>query len=262
VVVSKGEHILGGHPITEIDVWNYYSGVKGDMLKELKGREIFIGIKKEGVLKKGEKPVYIRHPYDKKTDYIHINNGDDFEIYHSGRTLEYHITMPAMCPYYIVDFDATSFDQAKKVTAEVADKIKDLPEVKRVEIRYSGKRGFHVLGWLKKAIPIDRAREQLKDWLKAEFSDHKDVVVGESPSGSKGALGVSPMKLNGGQVALWSLRVTGLCCIEVPRAKLPGFRQEEATLDKVYKKLTGKNFLWGAEKKAAQRVIRAFLSKE
>lgn len=253
VVISKSELIAGDKEIREIDVYNYYSGVKSKMIPELKGRNLFIAVKPK-ILKKGEKPVYIRHPYDKKTDYIRINNADDFETYHSGKTVEYHVTMPQIAPYYVIDFDAAGdWKTTKEITAEIADELKKLPEVKSIEIRYTGKRGFHVLGWLKKAKDVDDSREYLKQWLKDTFGDRDDVVVGESPSGKKGALGLSPMKLNGGQVAKFSLRITGLCCIEVPRASLMGFEKEDATIDKVYKKLTGGTFGYN-KKEAADKI--------
>jgi predicted kinase len=244
IVVSSKENMVGGKPITELDVWNYYSGVKGKMLEELKGRNLFVGIKAEGELKKGQKPIYVRHPHDGKTEYIRINNAKDFEEYHTGRTLEIHVTSDKSTPYYIIDFDAGDepFSQTKKITADIADELGKLPEVKSVDTRYTGKRGFHVLGWLKKARDVNDAREFLKGWLKEKFGDRDDVVIGESPSGKKGALGLSPMKVNGGQVALWSLRISGLCCVEVPRAKLMGFEKEDASIDKTYKKATGRPF--------------------
>jgi len=236
-------------------MWNYYSGVKGKMLSELKGREMFIGIVPKGY-KKGQKPVYVRHPYDKKTDRILINSEKDFDTYHSGRTVEYHITMPHMAPYYVIDYDAgdESFPQTKKVVAEIADRLRKLPEVKSVEIRYTGKRGFHVLGWLKKARDVDEARDLLKSWLKDNFGERDDVTIAESPSGKKGALGLSSMKENGGQVALWSLRVTGRCCVEVPRASLMSFEKENATIDKTFKKATGNAFTFGKMTKQASKL--------
>ena len=261
IVITKQQSLVGKE-MSEIDVYSYYTdGVVTEMLKELKGREMFIGMRLKD--HPGPKPTYIRHPYDGKTEYIHINNKEDMEIYHSGRTVEYHITMPAICPYYVVDFDAVEdWPTTKKIIGEIADFLDKLPEVKSVDIRYSGKRGFHLLGWLKKPMPVDKAREALKEHLKETFGDRDDLVLGESPSGKKGALGVSPMKLNGGQVALWSLRVTGLCCVEVPRAKLAGFQREDARPEKVYKQLTGKTLVPVREKEAADRVIQSFLNKE
>ena len=72
------------------------------------------------------------------------------------------------------------------------------------------------------------------------------------------------MKINAGQVALWSLRVTGLCCVEVPRAQLMRFDRSDATIDKVYKKLTGKTFVWNnkTEQKITARIIARFLARD
>ena len=256
VIITKKES-LSGKEYQEKDVWSYYEGVKSEILKEIKGRNVFIR------LKTNSGAIYIRHPFTGKGEYISINNDKQFEEYHTGRIVEFHVTMPAQCPYYVVDFDAVGdWGKTKAITAEIADGLKKLPEVKEVEIRFSGKRGFHVLGWLKKSKPIDKAREDLKAWLKENFGDRNDLVVAESPKGSKGALGVSPMKLNGGQVAKWSLRITGLCCVEVPRAKLMSFNKEDASLEKTYKKLSGKAFVSVEKKVLAGKVVRAFLESE
>lgn len=244
--------------IREIDVYNYYEGVKGKMLEELKGRNIFIGIiPKE--YKPGSKPVYVRHPYDKAADYITINSEKDFEIYHTGRTLEVHITMPQAAPYYVVDYDAGDepFSKTKFIVGEIADKLKALPEVKDIEIRYTGKRGFHVIADLKKSRDVDEARTFLHGWLKKNFSNRDDVVFGESPSGGKGALGLTCMKLNGGQIAKWSLRPSGRCCVDVPRANLASFQKEDADMEKAYKKATGKTFVF--QKEQATRIVKAFM---
>jgi len=218
-------------------------------------------VKPKGVLRPGQKGIYVRHPYHGNTEYIRISNFKEFQEYHSGRILEYHVTMPQMTPYYIIDFDAPGeFSQTTKITAEIADAMGKIPEVRKVEIRYTGKRGFHILGWLKKARDVNDSRNFLKEWLRKTFGDRKDVVIGESPKGSKGALGLSPMKLNGGHVALWSLRISGLCCIEVPRAKLPTFKREEASIEKAYKKATGKTFSFGKEHAAS--VINGFINED
>jgi hypothetical protein len=243
-----------------VDIWNYYSGIGKKMIPELKGRNLFIGVVPKGY-KSGQKPIYIRHPYHGNTEYIRIDSSKEFETYHSGRTVEFHVTMPQQCPYYIIDIDAPGkFSDTKKITAEVSDALGKIPEVKNVEIRYSGKRGFHILGWLKKSKDVNDARNFLHDWLKETFGDRDDVILGESPKGDKPALGLSPMKVNGGQVALWSLRVSGLCCIEVPRAQLMSFERENASIDKAYKKATGKIFSFGKEHVAS--VIYNYINED
>lgn len=259
IVITKGENPAGLKDIKEIDVYNYYEGVKGKLIPELRGYNLFIVIKPKGVLRPGQKGIYIRHPYDKKTEYIRINNEKEFEEYHSGRTVEYHLTSPRMVPWYIIDIDPGSegFSHIKKVVAEVADELKKVSEVKKIEIRYTGKRGFHVLGWLIKSKNVNNARKFLNVWLKNNFGERNDTVIGESPKGKKAALGLSPMKLNGGHISKYSMRITGLCCLEVERSKLMEFKKEDASIEKTYKKITGKSF----HIKMARRVIDAFLKE-
>jgi len=260
VVITKGENIAGLKDIKEIDVYNYYEGIKGKLIPELRGYNLFVVVKPEGVLGPGEKGVYIRHPYDKKTEYIRINNEKEFETYHSGRTVEYHLTSPQRVPWYIIDIDPGSggFSKTKEIAADVADELNKISEVKKVEIRYTGKRGFHIFGWLKKSKDVDDARKFLQKWLKETFGDRNDTVIGESPSGKKAALGLSPMKLNGGHVSKYSMRISGLCCMEIERSKLMSFKREDASIEKSYKKITGKSF---QSREAARRVIEAFLKE-
>lgn len=239
VVISEKERLLDGSAIREIDVWTYYEGIKNELIDQLKGRDLFV------VIKTDSKKIYKRHPYDKKTEFIRINDTKDFEEYHSGRTVEYHVTMPSEAEYYIVDFDPSpelNFDKVESIAAEIADAISDNPDVKKTDIRYTGKRGFHILGYLKDPKDINQAREDLTGYLKDNFGDREDLTIAESPKGKKSALGVSPMKLNGGHVALHSMRVSGLCCMEVPRSKLTSFKRDEARIKNRYKEITGKKF--------------------
>jgi len=260
VVISKSENIVGLKNIREVDVYNYYEGIKSKLIPELKKYELFVVVKPKGVLKPGEKGVYIRHPYDKKTNYIHIDNDKEFETYHSGRTVEYHITSPQKVPWYIVDIDPGSedFSHTKGIIADVADELKKIPEVKKIEIRYTGKRGFHILGWLKQSKDVNDARKFLQEWLKENFGDRDDTTIAESPKGKKAALGLSPMKLNGGHISKYSMRITGLCCMEIERNKLMSFNKEEASIEKSYKNITGKTFQM---RESARKVIEAFLKE-
>jgi len=260
VVISKEENIAGLQDITEANVYDYYSPeVQREMIKELKGKNLFVVIKPKGVLKPGQKPVYIRHPYHGGlTEFIRINNLKDFSKYRSGRAVEYHTTMGQQTDLLIIDFDAPGkFSQTTKITAEIYDAMEKIPEVNRVIVHYTGKRGFHVLGFLKKPEDVNNARNFLKDWLKKNFGSRSDAVIGESPIGSKGSLGLSPMKKNAGHIAEWSMRVSGLCCVEVPRSKLLSFKREDASIDKTYKKITGYTFSFkSTDKKVASVVAR------
>lgn len=238
-VISSQENIASNEVIEEIDVWSYYDGIKSDLIDELKGHDLFIVVKTE------KRPIYIRHPYDKKTEFIRINNEDEFKEYHSGRTVEYHITAEKKVPYYIIDFDpydGMPWTKTKDVALEIADALGDLEEVTRTQIRYTGKRGFHIFGYIKEEKPVSEAREMLEKFLQDHFGDRDDLIISESPKNSKGALGLAPMKYNGGHVALHSMRVTGCCCVEVSREDLKRFKKEDAYFREVFQEITGKKY--------------------
>lgn len=253
IVISKKENIENLRAIKEIDVYNYYEGIKNVLIKELKGNDLFIVIKPNG------KPVYIRHPYDKETEFIRINNEEEFEEYHSGRTVEYHITMPKKTSKYIIDYDpreGETWEKTKSNALEIATNMKKISQVKGIEIRYTGKRGFHIHGKIKSEENVEDAHNFLKEWLQDTFKDRTDLIIAESPTEKESALGLSPMKYNGGHIAKYSLRVSGLCCIEVPENNLENFEKKDASMKETYKQITGKKLKM---KEAAKRVIESFL---
>ena len=229
-----------------------------------KGKNLFVVIKPKGILKSGQKPIYIRHPYHGgRTEFIRINNPKDFSEYRSGRAVEFHTTMGQQTDLLIIDFDAPGkFSQTTKITAEIYDAMEKIPGISSTEARYTGKRGFHIISKLKKSKDVNEARNFLKGWLKETFGDRNDVVLGESPVSGKGSLGLSPMGVNKGHVAKWSLRVSGLCCVEVPRSKLLTFKREDASIDKTYKKITGNAFSFKSTAKKVASVIDRYNSQD
>jgi hypothetical protein len=164
------------------------------------------------------------------------------------------------------------FNKAKKTAGDIADAMKKIPEVGTVSINYTGKRGFHIFGKLKGKKDVNDVRKFVQEWLKETFGNDDRYTLGESPTKGKIALGVAPLKINGGHVALWSMRVSGLCCVEVPRDKLSSFTRESATPQKIHQKLTGKplkqikklasNKLKGKKMSSEKKVVESFLQRE
>jgi hypothetical protein len=109
---------------------------------------------------------------------------------------------------------------------------------------------------LKSKRKIEDIKKDLEDRLKEYFKDAKEIIVSSNkPSGHKINVDLSPMKVNGGHVALYSMRIsTGLCCIKVDSLK--SFKKEEAKFDRVYQKLTGKKFKWDNKKKGYLEVLQ------
>ncbi|MDD5650085.1 MAG: hypothetical protein PHF86_06680 [Candidatus Nanoarchaeia archaeon] len=246
LVVKKNEYFSNG--VKEIDVWNYYDGVKNKLVPELKGHDLFVVM----AIRPGSR-LYIRRPYDKKTQYIRINSVDDFEQYHTGKTGEYHITSPTTTDEAIFDIDpgsSATFESLKDIVSQCVDFIKEQKDFKsNPEINFTGKRGFHVKGKLKSKRDISAIRKDVEKRLEEYFKDDDKIVIATNkPSGSKINIDLSPMKSDGGHIAPYSMRIeTGLCC--VPVSSLKSFKKEDAKFDKIYQKVIGKKFKWDNKKK-------------
>ena len=258
LVVKKNEYFSNG--VREIDIWNYYDGIKNKLISEFKGKDLFVVM-----AIKPDSEMYIRHPYDKKTEYIRINSLSQFEEYHTGKTAEYHITSPEMTDEAVFDFDPGSkatFNDIKNVVGQCVEFIKKQKDFKsKIEIRFTGKRSFHVQGTLKSKRKISDIKKDVEGRLQEYFKDSNDVVVAKNkPSGTTVNIDLSPMKRDGGHIAPYSLRIkTGLVC--VPVTSLKGFKKEDAKLDKVYKKITGKSFKWNFKKKSSYLMVLEEINK-
>lgn len=241
LVVKKNDFFSRG--VREIDVWNYYEGIKNKLIPELKGRNLFIVI----ATKPGSE-LFIRHPYDKKSKFIRINNKDEFETYHSGKTGEYHRTSSEITDEAVFDFDpgpSATFDEIKSVVQQCIDFIKKQKDFsKSVDLRFTGSRSFHVTAYLKTKKKIEDIKKDLEYRLDDNFKDDEKITIASNkPPGHKVNIDLSPMKVNGGHIAPYSMRIkTGLCCLPVD--SLTSFKKEDAKFDKVYQMLTGKKFQW------------------
>jgi len=258
LVVKKNEYF--SKSVREIDVWNYYEGIKKKLIPELKGRNLFVVM----AIKPGTE-LYVRHPYDKKTEFIRINSEKEFEQYHTGKTAEYHRTSPVTTDEVVFDIDPGStatFEDIKDVVQQCLDFIKKQKDFKtKTQVRFTGKRSFHITGFLKSKRKINDIKKDVEKRLDIHFKDSKNIVVAKNkPSGTTVNIDLSPMKRDGGHIAPYSLRIeTGLVC--VPVTSLKSFKKEDAKLDKVYKKITGKPFKWNFKKKSSYLMVLEEINK-
>lgn len=258
LVVKPNEYFSNG--IKEKNVWFYYEGMKSKLLPALLKKDLFVVM----AIKPGNE-LYVRHPYDKKTKYIRINSLEDFEQYHTGKTAEYHITSPKITDEVVFDIDPgkeIDFDKIKNATYECIEFIKKQKDFSsKIEIRYTGKRGFHVSGFLKEKKDISSIKKDVEERLNAAFKEHNLIIVAiNKPPKDKINIDLSPMKTDGGHIAPYSLRIeTGLCC--VPISSLKSFKKEDAKLDKVFNKNTNKKFVWDNNKKSNYLIILEEINK-
>lgn len=233
-------------PITEIDVYNYYEGIKDSIIPELKGRDLFI-----------------RQNHDKKTEFIRINNVEEFDEYHSGKIVEYYRTSLKNTDEIIFDFNPNSDYSLKDCKAAVEACLKFIFHYDEIftgeyEIRFTGSRSFHLHIWLKKKNDITDIKKEIEDLLKEYFKDDDRFIIANFKV-PKGKININLSPMDDGYIVPYSMRIeTGFCCVPINRRDFDDFKPEDARFDDVYHKLTKQKFVWGSLKKSG---YLQFLSK-
>ncbi len=258
-IIIKHDNYNYTKNITEYHIWKYYDSMKSKLIPILKGSDLFI------VLKTAKDSIYMRHPFDSKTAFIRINNAEQFDKYNTGRIVEFHLTSPKMTDLMVLDMDPAKnlqWSDIKQRTLQLYDYLNARKEFKKVEIYYTGARSFHIWCYLKSKKDIDAVRNEWKDILKKDFNDKDYYTIDErTPKKNQLNIDFSPVKVNGGFVAPYSIRVdTGLVSTEVPAKKLLAFKKTDSTIDKVYKKTLKKEFSWEIEEKESKKAYRLVLA--
>lgn len=234
VMIKKNR--FTGKSITEGEVWEYYDKVKRLMLPFFKNKDVFLGIVGEG-----GKKIFKRHPSPKVEEYITITSIDDFDKYNNGRTVEFYIAERSKTDVAIIDTDpgeGTTFQSIKEHSLKAYDIMKEIEFVDEVEILYTGKRGFHIWGWLKRRRNVDDVREELWDRLEKEFENDEHITITKKPGRGQIRMDISINKEAGVHIAPLSLRIeTGLVAWWVPRNRVMDFDKTEHTIEKVLGKL-------------------------
>jgi len=208
--------------LREIDTYEYYQKVKSKLLKEVVGRDLMfyiaIDINKLIIRRAG-----------KETQYIRLTNANwDNEIH--GRVISIHSAMKRMEDIAIVDIDADSFSKAKKAAADCYRiLLKRVPIIDKVQIRFTGKEGFHLFCNLSRKMNVDSTRMLLKKIL-STAPELQDYSVEYKRSPGQVNLDLAPNKFRGNFISLYSLSTLGLRCMEVKINKLDSFSQNMAKI--------------------------------
>ena len=218
-VIVKNQFYPKG--LTELDLYNYYMENKTSILHQIKGREVmfFLGLETEEPIVKRKTP---------KGGYIKLNNSNYKDLI-TGRTLSIHSTMRKKEEFGIIDIDTDNFVKSKRAVSDVYSYIKHRPEIQGLQIRYTGKDGFHIVCFLMEKMHIDEIREFLKQTLTDRFANKYEIAF-HKKIGSKVNLDLSSNKYRGAFITLGSLSVLGLKCITVPKNKLGPFKKEQAKI--------------------------------
>lgn len=234
VIIKKNRFIPKS--LTKGDIWEYYDKVKKQIIPFFKNKDAFLGI----VVESGKK-VFKRYPSPKAKEYITINNVEDFDKYNTGRTVEFYIAERDKTDVAIIDSDPgenVTFNSMKEHTLLAYDIMVDLEMIAEVEILYTGKRGFHLWGWLHRRRNIDDVRQELWDALEKGFEGEEHITITKKPKKGQIRMDISINKTAGVHIAPLSIRVeTGLVAFWVPKNRMMSFEKTMHTTDKILYKL-------------------------
>lgn len=206
----------------EIDSYNYYQKNKGRILQQAQGRNLMFWIatdvNKSIIQRKG-----------KETNYIRLNNSNYDNTVH-GRVLSIHSTMKRADDVGIIDIDCEVWDEAKQATIDTYEYvIQKFPIVNSVEIRYTGKTGFHIFCRLNRSLNVDATRFLFEKFLR-ESPLSKKYTIEQKRSHGIANLDLSPNKYEGGFITLHSLSIWGLRCMIIDHGDILKFDPYHATI--------------------------------
>jgi hypothetical protein len=210
--------------LTELDVWNYYQGIKNKLFLETMSRDLMvfiaIDINKTTVLRKG-----------KLTKFIRLNR-TNFDDVFNARMLSIHSTMHNTEEIAIIDIDSDNFKRNKEAAIEIYDyAISKIPFVDSAWVKFTGKNSFHIVCNLKRIMYIDGIRTMLRNYLD-NSGLNRDYTIEEMRARDKNVpnIDLSPNKYRGGFITLHSLSTIGLKCMKVEPDRIASFRKEDAII--------------------------------
>lgn len=155
------------------------------------------------------------------------------------RLTEVHPTFGKSVNFMLADIDPQKnvpWEKTKAIAETVAKTMQNHPDVKKVDIAFSGGRGFYVKGIMNKALNIDKARELTKEVLKG-IEKRPDMTFGIAHAPNQIRIDTTPLKYKGSVRAPYSLNAsTGLVSTPVTLAELPKVKKENFTIQNIVKK--------------------------
>jgi DNA primase len=210
---------------TKFDIYKYYQSVKDKIFNDIKNHPVIIIRHLE--------PSYpfLQRNISTDGDKIKItkNTGDvfdksDISYWIERRTTEFHKTQPEMTDKIIIDIDPNGPVRRSKINETVrlvTAIVKKYPDVTNVEVRYSGGRGFYIIGHLKTKKSVDKLRSELKEALSLIVDNVRTLSV---PLPGQIRIDLAPMKRGGSIRALYSINSeTGLVSVPVPLNRIEEF---------------------------------------
>jgi len=220
--------------LTKKQVFKYYTNplVKNEILKAVGNREVVV----RQSFAPGKDVLRRKDPFGQ---LIKFETPKAFKQLTEKRLSEVHPTFGRHVNFMLVDIDPQKnvpWKKTKAIAETVAKTMQMHPDVKKVEVQFSGGRGFYVRGIMNKAIKVDQARALTQKVL-GGIAKRPDVTFGVTRSPSQIRLDTTPLKFRGSVRAPMSLNAsTGLVSAPVTLAKLPKVEKSDFTIQKIVKK--------------------------
>lgn len=222
-IIVKNKYYPYG--LTELDIWSYYNKARGAFLQSTKNRDLSALIMIDV-----NKPIIRRKNAGGRTIRLTPQNYDKLI---TGRTIGFYSAMTSIEQFGIIDIDldpSHNFSWAKKVTSNVYDHVIDnMPLVRTVKIRFTGKGSFHVICDFGRKMKIDVIRFLLRKFLQSSDLAKAYTIEAKRRSGVPN-LDLSPNKVRGNYITLHSLSIIGLRCMEVSYGELANFDPRKARI--------------------------------
>lgn len=193
------------HGFTEQEVWDYYDAVKDKIVPLLQGYDV--------LLKKALPTGFMILRHDPKTGApIRINSVEDFDRFNDGRVVEWHRCVGTETTIGWVDLDPKPKfprEELQKLTEALYEGLAKNFENDRVEVVYSGGRGFHVYLYMANPVATDTLRQSLKKYLDENIvPEFPKTTTSLSREQDTCRLDVSTLHRGGSLRVPWSLNAT------------------------------------------------------
>jgi len=211
--------------LKELDLWNYYQKVKRDLLKETFNRDLMVFIATD------IGKTIIRRKL--KTGQNIRMTSRNYDTLITSRSISWHSSMNNIENFGIIDIDIDPLDRF--ITAQTAANdvynfaINDIPNIKNVQIRFTGKTSFHILCEFNQKNKIDNIRFLLQRLLMGSDLNRK-YLINEKRRRGVINLDLSINKFRGNFITLHSLSVLGLKCVNVKYHELMRFNPFQARI--------------------------------
>lgn len=221
-IILKNKFYPNG--LREVDIWEYYQRIKIPLLREVQNRDLMLMVMVET-----NKPVIIRK--GKATQFIRLNSRNYDQFMH-GRVISIYSTMRRAEDNAIIDIDCDNFRKAQVAAIQTYEfAITQLPMVRTVKIKFTGKESFHICCKLGKKYNIDSIRMLLRKFLLESDLVKKYTIEHKRIRGVPN-LDLSPNKFKGAYITLHSLSMIGLKCMEIDHGRVLSFDPHQAKIQR------------------------------